>query len=336
MKAIVCEEPGRLSLAERDAPAHGPDDVLIRIRRVGVCGTDYHIFKGDQPYLSYPRLIGHELSGEVVQAPRGSSFEAGDIVAVIPYLHCGECVACRRGRTNCCQKLRVLGVHQDGGMCEYLAVPAGNVVSAEGLTLDQAAMLEFLSIGAHGIRRSELSAGDRVLVAGAGPIGIAAAIFARARGAEVTVIDFNERRLAFCDEQLGIAHSVVAGSDVRERLARLTGGDFYDVVVDATGSPAAMEIGFGWVGHGGKYVLLSIVQAKISFDDPEFHKRETTLLSSRNATREDFATVLEAMKSGQVPSDALASHRAPLDAAAEAIPSWARPELGTIKALIEV
>jgi 2-desacetyl-2-hydroxyethyl bacteriochlorophyllide A dehydrogenase len=221
-------------------------------------------------------------------------------------------------------------------MCELLSVPARNVVAAAGLSLDQAAMLEFLAIGAHGVRRSQASAQDRVLVVGAGPIGIAAAIFAQARGAEVTALDFNKGRLAFCRDVLGVAQAVEAGSGARERLAEITAGDFYDVVIDATGSPAAMRAGFGLVAHGGRYVLLSIVQAEIGFDDPEFHKRETTLLSSRNATREDFATVAEAIRAGRVPTGRLATHRAPLAEAAAAIPLWARPETGTIKALVQV
>lgn len=336
MMGLVCERPGKLSLVETDDPVCGPEDVLIRIRRVGVCGTDYHIYKGDQPYLTYPRLIGHELAGEIVQAPASSRFAPGDIVAVEPYLYCGECIACRKGRTNCCQQISVLGVHQDGGMCAYLTVPPRNVVSAAGLSLDQAAMLEFLSIGAHGIRRSQAAAGDRVLVVGAGPIGIAATIFAQARGAQVTVLERNENRLKFCEEILNVAHGVPAGNGARDMLSELTAGAFYDIVIDATGSPGAMEKGFGFVAHGGKYVLLSIVQADIAFHDPDFHKREMTLLSSRNATKEDFSTVVDAIRAGKVPTGELATHRAPLAAAAGIIPRWAQPDSGVIKALIEV
>jgi 2-desacetyl-2-hydroxyethyl bacteriochlorophyllide A dehydrogenase len=309
---------------------------LVRIRRVGICGTDYHIFHGNQPYLDYPRVIGHELAGELVTAPAGSALQPGQTVCIEPYLYCGECRACRQGKTNCCQRLQVLGVHRDGGACEYIAVPERNVVPASDLSFDEAAMVEFLAIGAHGVERSGAGPTSRVAVVGAGPIGIAAAIFAKARGAEVSVIDMNVRRLAFCRDRIHVDRTFAVSPDIDDRLKTATDGDFFDVVLDATGNPAAMAKGFAYVGHGGTYVLLSIVRADITFNDPEFHKRETSLLGSRNATRRDFETVLDAMRAGKVPVEALASHRAGLDEAPGLIPSWSRPEAGVIKALVEL
>jgi 2-desacetyl-2-hydroxyethyl bacteriochlorophyllide A dehydrogenase len=336
MKALRCDEPGRLSVIEQGRPTAGVGEVLVRIRRVGICGTDYHIVKGDQPYFEYPRVIGHELAGEVVEAPEGSGLAAGQIVCIEPYLACGACRACGRGRTNCCRRLQVLGVHRDGGACEYLAVPEKNLVAADGLGLDAAAMVEFLAIGAHGVQRSGAGPGSRVAVVGAGPIGIAAAIFAKARGAAVSVIDLNPRRLAFCRDEIGVDAVFETSADIADRLAAATDGEFFDVVIDATGSPAAMAKGFSYVGHGGTYVLLSIVSADITFSDPEFHKRETSLLASRNATREDFETVLQAMRAGAVPIAALASHRGGLDDAPRLVPAWGKPEAGVIKALVEL
>lgn len=336
MKALRCDEPGRLSVIQRDVPRAGPGEVLVRIRRVGICGTDYHIFQGNQPYLEYPRVIGHELAGEIAEAPGGSTFKTGDIVCIEPYLSCGTCRACRQGKTNCCQRLQVLGVHRDGGACEYIAVPERNVVPATSLSLDEAAMVEFLAIGAHGVRRSGTGPGSRVAVVGAGPIGIAASIFAKARGAEISVLDMNARRLAFCHDEIGVDHVVEVSPDVDDRLKAITDGDFFDIVIDATGSPKAMMKGFSYVGHGGTYVLLSIVRADITFNDPEFHKRETSLLGSRNATREDFETVLDVMLGGGVPTAALASHRGGLDDAPGLIPKWSAPEAGVIKALVEI
>src|SRR3712207_5223665 len=247
MKALRCDEPGRLSVVERADPVAGPGEVLVRIRRVGICGTDYHIFHGNQPYLEYPRVIGHELAGEVVEVPAGSRLRAGEIVCIEPYIYCGECRACLQQKTNCCQNLQVLGVHRDGGACEYLAVPERNVVPATGLGLDEAAKVEFLAIGAHGVERSGAGPTSRVAVVGAGPIGIAAAIFAKARGAEVSVLDMNTRRLAFCKDKIGVDHAFEVSSDIDERLKIATDGDFFDVVLDATGSPKAMMKGFSYV-----------------------------------------------------------------------------------------
>lgn len=335
MKSLVCESPGVLKMAQRAMPERAPDEVLIRVRRVGICGTDMHIFEGTQPYLNYPRVMGHELAGEVVEAPAGSGLAAGDVVYVMPYMSCGDCVACRQGKTNCCTRIQVLGVHCDGGLVEYLAVPAQFAFKTEGITLDQAAMIEFLAIGAHAVRRGAVAAGQRVLVVGAGPIGIAVALFAGLHGAIVTVLDTRADRLAFCREVLKVAHAVSAGPDDREALSALTGGDFFDTVFDATGNPKAMERGFELVAHGGSYVLVSIVRGAISFSDPEFHKREMSLLGSRNATRADFAEVVAAMRAGLVPTAALNTHRAGIDDLALMLPQWLLPSAGVIKAIVE-
>ncbi|GAB0117650.1 zinc-binding alcohol dehydrogenase family protein [Acidisoma sp. 7E03] len=336
MKAILCSKPGTLELIERPDPRPGPGEALIRIRRIGLCGTDYHILGGRQPYFAYPRVIGHELSAEIVEAPAGSGFTPGMAVVVMPYLSCGQCRACRRGLTNCCQKIGVLGVHLDGGMAEYLAVPVSNLFPADGLTLDEAAMVEFLAIGAHGIRRAAVGPEDRVLVVGGGPIGIAAAIFAQVQGAAVTMMDLRQDRLDFATKTLGVTHSLQAGPEAVAMLGEQTKGDFFDVVVDATGHARSISGGLAYVGHGGRYVLLSIVQDDIGFPDPEFHKRETTLLASRNATPADFRHVMAAMGAGQVPTEALASHRAPFAEGPATIPVWAKPETGVIKALLDL
>lgn len=336
MKALICQEPGALKLIDIAEPQRQENEVLLRIRRVGICGTDYHILGGTQPYLSYPRIMGHELGAEIVEAPAGSGLIPGTTAVVIPYIACGECRACKRGLTNCCRRIGVLGVHRDGGMAEYITVPVQNVVAAPELTLDQAAMVEFLAIGAHGIRRGAVQPDDRVLVVGAGPIGIAATIFARARGAEVTVMDLRQDRLDFAQRELGATHTVTAGPDAKAQLEAITEGEFFDVVIDATGHPPSMNAGLFYLGQGGRYVLLSIVPADISFPDPEFHKRETTLIASRNALPDDFAEVMRAMAAGIVPTTALASHRATLAEGAATIPVWAKPQTGVIKALLEV
>ena len=336
MLSVLCRAPGQLELIERPKPSPKPGEVLVRVRRVGVCGTDIHIFQGNQPYFEYPRVMGHELSGEIAEAPKGSDLKPGDRVYIVPYLHCGRCIACVAGKTNCCTSLRVLGVHIDGGMCEYLALPSANVIKAEDISLDQAAMVEFLAIGAHAVSRAKIKAGQRVLVAGAGPIGVGLVLFAKFAGAAVTVIDGRDDRLEFCRRHLGVDSLVRLGADDVTQLSELSGGEFFHNVFDATGSPKAMERGFSLVAHGGNYVLVSIVQANISFADPEFHKREMTLLSSRNATPADFEMVVVAMRDGKIPAAAINTHRAPLAEIPRRMPEWIAPEAGTIKALLEI
>ncbi len=335
MLTVICDKPGTLSMIERDRPARAPNEVLLRIRRVGVCGTDLHIFSGNQPYLSYPRVMGHELAATVEEAPEASALKAGDVVSVMPYIACGRCDACAKGKTNCCRNIGVLGVHRDGGMTEFLCVPEEFVLKADGLTLDQAATVEFLAIGAHAVARAKVQPGERVLIAGAGPIGLAVAIFARLKGGDVTLIDGREDRLAFARTHLGIASTVRLGEGDREALSDLTDGNFFDAVFDATGNPKAIERGFGFVAHGGTYVLVSIVASDITFNDPEFHKRETTLLGSRNATRDDFAEVMEALRAGKIP-DALITHRLAFAEVPDAFAGLSDPAAGVVKAIIEV
>ncbi|MHA6724291.1 zinc-binding alcohol dehydrogenase family protein [Sphingomonas sp. RS2018] len=336
MNTVVCVEPGYLALETRDRPVRAPGDVMLRIRRVGICGTDMHIYGGTQPYLSYPRVMGHEIAAEVVEADDGSALVRGDIVYVMPYLSCGTCIACVQGRENCCTRIEVLGVHRDGALAEYLTLPERFAMKAEGIGLDAAAMVEFLAIGAHAVRRAAVRAGQRVLVVGAGPIGIACAIFAKAAGGIVTALDGRQDRLDFCRDAIGITFCVTLDVDSDAELAALTDGDMYDVVFDATGNPRAMEAGFTRLAHAGTYVLVSVVQADIRFSDPEFHKRETTLLASRNATRQDFEHVARAIRDGTVPTAALATHRVALRDLPSALPRWLDPKSGVIKGLVEV
>jgi 2-desacetyl-2-hydroxyethyl bacteriochlorophyllide A dehydrogenase len=336
MDVIICERPGVLNLAERPEPVRGPGEVLVRIRRVGMCGTDYHIFRGTQPYLTYPRVMGHELSGEVADADSGSAFRTGQAVCVMPYMSCGRCGACLRGKTNCCRNMQVLGVHRDGGLAEYVSVPEQFVIDAAGSTLDQAAMVEFLSIGHHAVNRAKPGGNDRVLVVGAGPIGMAIAIFAVRQGAEVIVMDSNEGRAAFCVRELGAKQAILADASAATRVAELTDGEGFDGVFDATGNPAAMEAGFAYIAHAGTYVLVSIVSADIRFSDPEFHKRETTLLASRNATVEDFEAVIAAIRNGDVPTDKLHTHSGQFAELPLKIEQWTAAAAGVIKAIVEL
>jgi 2-desacetyl-2-hydroxyethyl bacteriochlorophyllide A dehydrogenase len=335
VEALVCVEPGKLKLEERAAPHAGPDWALVRPRRIGICGTDYHIFEGKHPYLQYPRVMGHELAVEVIETPVGGGPSPGEICVVNPYLSCGGCVACRRGKPNCCTSISVLGVHQDGGMAELLSLPPGNLIPAPGLTADQCASVEFLAIGAHAVRRGGVSDRDRVLVAGVGPIGLGVAVFAGLTGAAVSVLDREPERVAAA-RSIARMDWASAGGDPSQAVDPINYREGFDVVFDATGDRKAMERGFEFVAHGGRYVLVSVVKDAINFADPDFHRKEMTLLGSRNATSEDFEHVMAAIRAGHVPVDRLITHRASLRDAVADIPVWASHKTGLIKAVIEI
>lgn len=332
VEALVCSEPGRLALVRRPVPTVMPGEVLVRPRRIGVCGTDYHIYQGKHPFLQYPRIMGHEMAVEVMEPPSGSTLRPGDICVVNPYVSCGACIACRAARPNCCVNIAVLGVHRDGGMTGLVSIPERNLIPAGGLSLDACASTEFLAIGAHAVRRGAITTGDNVLVIGAGPIGLGAVLFAGLAGASTFVHDRDTARAASAAAMSG----ATAIADMKLEMAGYTGGYGFDVVMDATGNRASMEAGFDFVAHGGRYVLISLVNETISFADPDFHRKEMTLLGSRNATNDDFRRVMQAIGTGAIKVDHLVTHRTSLAGAAQAIPLWVTEKSGLIKALVEI
>ncbi|MDF2958415.1 MAG: alcohol dehydrogenase [Paenibacillus sp.] len=337
MKGIVCQEIEKFQFIEMEEPPLVPGEAVVRIRRIGICGTDLHAYKGNQPFFTYPRMLGHELAGIIEDIGNNDAgLQIGDQVGIIPYMHCGTCIACRNGKTNCCTGLQVLGVHTDGGMRELLSVPVANLIRTNGLTLDQTAVLEPLSIGAHAVRRSELRAGETVLVIGAGPIGLGVMAFAKHRGARVIAMDINDERLAFCRQWAGVDHTVNALNQPKEQLAVITNGDLPTVVFDATGNIRSMTDSFGLVAHGGKLVYVGLVKADLSFNDPEFHKRELTLMGSRNATKEDFDNVMKAVESGSIDVGSYITHRVPFEEMIDRFDSYLKPETKVIKAMVEL
>jgi len=337
MKTIVCTTPGNLEYQNREKPVLAKGHAIIQIKRIGICGTDLHAFEGTQPYFEYPRVLGHELSGDLVEFDDAPGFQVGEPVTFIPYFNCGHCIACRNGKPNCCVSLKVCGVHIDGGMAEYFSVPSSTLIHGDGLSYDELALVEPLSIGAHGIARAAIKHGEFVLIIGAGPIGLGAIEFARIAGAQVIVMDINESRLAFCRKNLQVQHTVNASSaDNFEQIKQITNGDMPTVVIDATGSQKAINNAFQYLAHGGRFVLIGLQKGEISFSHPEFHKREATLMSSRNATRTNFEQVMDCMKRGLIDPKTYITHRVGFDEVKDNFESWLDPGNGVIKAMVEM
>lgn len=338
MKRIVCTGPRHFALTDTDLPVLKHGEALVRIRRVGICGTDIHAYHGDQPFFSYPRVLGHELSGTIEIMPDGDThgFRVGDQVAVIPYLHCGRCIACRNGKTNCCVQMQVIGVHVDGGTGEFLAVPLSHLLYTNDLSLEQSAVLEPLAIGAHAIRRSGLRSGETVLVVGAGPIGLGVMALAKRVGANVIAMDINEERLAVCRSWAHVDSTIDARQQPVVKLAQLSDGEFPSVVFDATGNANSMSASVQYVAHGGTLVYVGLVKGDVCFSDTEFHKRELTLAGSRNATREDFDVVRAAIEDGYVNASRYVTHRIGFHDVVQEFEGLTRPEAQVIKAVIEL
>jgi len=336
MKALVCTNPGEMDYREIPEPELKPGFAIIRIRKICVCGTDLHAFEGTQPFFNYPRILGHELSGELIEFEDAPGFKKGDRVTFLPYLNCGKCIACRNGKTNCCTNLRVCGVHIDGGMVDYFSIPSHLLVHAQGLGLTELAMVEPMAIGAHGIRRAAVQPGECILIMGAGPIGLGVMEFARLQGAEIIVMDTNAHRLNFCKSNLGISHIVQAGdSNLAEQLMEITHGDMPTVVIDASGNRKAINNGLNYLAQGGRYILIGLQKEELVFSHPEFHKKEATLMSSRNATREDFDHVIQSMKKGLIHPLSFITNRVTFMEAAAGFPDWLNPSNQVIKVVLE-
>ncbi len=335
MNYIVCEEPRKFLLKTKERPNCGENEALLKIKQVGICGTDLHAYGGNQAFFTYPRILGHELAAEITELNSlREDIKVGDKVILMPYISCGKCYACRLGKTNCCSNISVLGVHSDGGMQEYYTVPDNILINANGMSDYEIALVEPLAIGAHAIRRAKVSKGEFVLVIGCGPIGLGMIKLAQIDAANVIAMDFNEQRLTFAKEKLGIEHIVNAKNAPFEQIKHITDNDFCSVVFDATGNRKALESGINYMSHGGRYVLVGLSKGELTFSHPRIHAKESTIMCSRNATYEDFERVKSTLQSGQFPTEDFITHKVKYTEMIKNFDSWLKPETGVIKAMV--
>jgi 2-desacetyl-2-hydroxyethyl bacteriochlorophyllide A dehydrogenase len=337
MRKLVCESPGKLIMAEAPVPVPEEGQVLVRIKKIGICGTDLHAFEGTQPFFSYPRVLGHELGCEITQINADvPGFSIGDEVTFIPYFPCFKCIACRNGKVNCCENIRGAGVHIDGGMADFFVVPSYALIQGYGLNSDQLALVEPMAIGAHAVRITEIKAGEFVLVTGAGPIGLGVMAFANQRGARVIAMDLVDSRLQVSRDYFGAEFILNPMNNPVEAVREITGGDMVTAIIDATGNKRAIEGSLNYLAHGGRITMVGLQREAFSFSHPDFHKRETSLRSSRNATQEDFNLVVESLKSGLVDINPLITHRMMFSELAGNFAKLLDPDQKVVKAIIEL
>lgn len=337
MLRIICPEPNRFQLEDVPLPVAGPGEALVKIKRIGICGSDIHAYRGRQPFFTYPRVFGHELAGKIVNLEDDTTgLMPGDSVVINPYFACGRCIACRRGRSNCCTTINLLGVHIDGGFQEYLAIPTANLLPAPDLSKDQAALVECLAIGAHAVQRAAPLSGEWALVIGAGPIGWGTIAFARLAGQKVIVLDTDPKRVALCRQHLASDHTLVADDRTHDTIATITSGEFVSVIYDATGNSVSMNSAVNFLAHTGRLVFIGHHKGNIEIADPEFHKREATLLGSRNATYQDLRRVMSALAEDKIDIAPLITHRTTLKQLPEEIENWLLPTSGLLKGIVEL
>ena len=336
MQALALTAPRQFEFIEDDEPARpAAGQALIRVHNVGVCGTDVSGYLGKMPFIQYPRILGHELGVEVLAVGAGvTNVKVGDRCSVEPYLNCGTCPSCLRGSTNCCETLQVLGVHCDGGLRARILVPAHKLHPANDLSFEQLALVETLGIGCHAVNRGAPGAGDHVLIIGAGPIGLSVLEFARLTGATLHVIEPNERRRDFVRETYDLS-SVHASLDPAT-FADLTQGHLARVVFDATGNAGCMSRALEYAGFGGRIVYVGITTEPVPLNDPLFHRREMTLLATRNAVSSDFTRILALIREGKINTRPWISHRMNFADVPAEFPLLLAPDSGVVKAMIQL
>ena len=340
MRAIQIFEPKTLRRIEIDTPDEpSAGFALVKTHRMGVCGTDISCYLGKFPFFDFPRIPGHELGVEVLAVgPDVTNVSPGDRCSVEPYMNCGHCFACRRGSGNCCSSLKVIGVMMDGGLCDQFLIRADKLHPSSVLTMDQLALVETLAIGCHANDRGGAGPDDHALIIGAGPIGLATLEFTRLSGAHITVMDMNSARLAFVASNYGITNTVINKGDgtERESMHRITGGDMFSVVIDATGNRHSMSGAFPYLAHTGTLVFVGITTEEVSFKHPLMHRPEANLLASRNALPKDFKRIIGLIETGVIKTDPWITHRTTFDGVLKDFESFTKPETGVLKAMIEL
>ena len=337
MKSLILQKPFDFQYKEvPNDPSLAPNEVLLKIHNIGICGTDYHAFRGNQPFFSYPRRLGHELGAEIIAVGEGvdvGKYPLSSRVSVEPYLHCGTCSACRRGKTNCCETLQVLGVHTEGGMTEFIKVPAAKVHISKTLAYEQLALVETLAIGCHAVERAAIAENDVVLVIGAGPIGLSVVEFARLTGAPIFVLDMDMNRLAFCAEMYNVKTILKTATDF-DLSAHLP--ERPTVIFDATGNEHSMNDTIKEVANGGKIIFVGLHQGNVVFKDTDFHRREVTLMSSRNALPPNFKFIIKNMENGVIDTSKWITHRVDFGDLVNRFAEFLDPKSRVIKAIIQM
>jgi threonine dehydrogenase-like Zn-dependent dehydrogenase len=322
MKALVLQKPGQAFVATIPDPVAADGDTLLKVRMVGFCGSDLNSFRGLNPLVSYPRILGHEVSAKVVKSGSGQSeLPAGTDVAISPYTSCGKCAACRRGRSNACQFNQTLGVQRDGALAEFIAMPREKLYPAK-LTPMELCLVEPLTVGFHAVSRGRVTAEDTVAIFGCGGVGLGAVAASSSRGARTIVIDVDDGKLELA-RLAGAAYTIHSKREqVHDRLQEMTDGRGPDLVIEAVGTAATFRAAVEEVAFTGRVVYIGYAKEPVSYETRVFVQKELDVLGSRNAEPEDFSAVIRLLQAGKFPVDKAVSLVVSLEEAPDALRSW--------------
>jgi threonine dehydrogenase-like Zn-dependent dehydrogenase len=338
MKALFIREPGRTEIREIPRPTPGRGDARLRVKYVGFCGSDLSTFRGLNPLVSYPRIPGHEVSGviESVGPDVSTDLAPGTAVLVVPYTQCGECSACRQGRANACQRNQTLGVQRDGALTEEIVVSAEKLVASSGLDLRAMALVEPLAVGWHASARGRVAAGDTVAVFGCGMVGLGAVAGASAQGARVIAIDVADEKLELARAMGAVETIRTDVESARERLQSLTGGWGPDVLVEAVGLPETFRACVEEAAFAGRVVYVGYAKKVVEYETKLFVQKELDILGSRNATPDDFMSVLGWLKRGSLPLDKVITRTVSFAEAGDALAMWDRGAASVTRIMVRI
>ena len=337
MKAVLFPSPGKVEVTEKEIPALGADEVLLRINYIGICGTDLSTFRGANPLVGYPVIPGHEISAVVVET--GSEvpefIKKGMLTTANPYTHCGNCPSCKRRRYNACQYNETMGVQRNGAMQQFIVLPWTKLLMNEKLNKEQLALVEPLSVGFHAVERGSVTDIDTVLVIGCGMIGAGAIIRAALRGARVIAVDLDDHKLRIA-RKLGAKYTVNAGKEeLHERLQHITMGQGPDVVIEAVGSPVTYVTAIEEVAFTGRVVFIGYAKNEVAFATKLFVQKELDIRGSRNALPEDFRAVMNFMETGKLPLEDLITQKLSPSEVAAAMQNWSEKPADVFKLLVD-
>ncbi len=324
MKAIQISEPSVMRVIDMAEPTMGDNEVLLKMRYVGFCGSDLNTFRGGNPMVKMPVVPGHEVGAEIVKVGSNvpDGLKPGMTVTVNPYTNCGKCASCRNGRVNACEHNETLGVQRWGAMCEYIALPWEKVIPATQLTPRTCALIEPMSVGFHAVNRAQVTDIDVVMVIGCGMVGMGAVVRSALRGATVIAADIDDEKLALAKE-MGATYAInTKTEDVHARLQELTAGFGPDVVIEAVGSPMTYQMAVNEVAFTGRVVCIGYAKSEVSFQTKYFVQKELDIRGSRNAQPSDFRAVIHYLERGTCPVDRLISNEVKPEEALDAMQEW--------------
>jgi threonine dehydrogenase-like Zn-dependent dehydrogenase len=338
MQAVILKSPGVVELGAAPLPSPQPGEVLLRVRMVGLCGSDLNSYRGRNPLVSYPRIPGHEISATVAALGPGvpSHIAVDALVTLSPYSHCGQCASCRRARPNACKFNQTLGVQRDGALTEHIAVPWQKLLVADGLSARELCLVEPLTVGYHSADRGRVTPEDRVAVLGCGTVGLGAIAAAVHRGATVIAVDVDDAKLELA-RRAGASHLVHSRNEpLHDRLLDLTAGHGPDVVIEAIGLPETFRAAVEEAAFTGRVVYIGYAKEAVSYDTRLFVQKELDILGSRNATQQDFAGVIEILSKRTFPLEATVSKVVSMSGVPGALRDWDLDPPSVSKILVEI